>query len=83
MAITFNYPTAVAKISDLVVGNSIDEIENTFVTKNFRIGSIVNLTVNSGFKNVQVYENNSEALIGGLVTGNTYRTSDGTLKVVY
>ena len=83
------YPTAGSvKLSDKLVGTSVGG-EPVDATKNFllsQIGTIIseNLTATAiKITSVSVYADNVAALAGGLVAGNIYRTSDGTLKIVY
>lgn len=83
------YPTAGSvKLSDKLVGTSVGG-EPVDATKNFllsQIGTIVseNLTATAiNITSVSEYANNAAALAGGLEAGNIYRTSDGTLKIVY
>jgi hypothetical protein len=83
------YPTAGSiKLSDKLVGTSVGG-EPVDATKNFllsQIGTITqqNMTATAiVITSVSEYEDNEAALAGGLLEGNIYRTSDGTLKIVY
>lgn len=83
------YPVAgQVKLNDKLVGTSIGG-EPVDATKNFlisQLGTIIseNLTATAiKITSVSVYADNAAALAGGLEEGNIYRTSDGTLKIVY
>ena len=83
------YPTAGSvKLSDKLVGTSVGG-EPVDATKNFLLSQIATITQENmtgtaiNVTSVSEYENNEAALAGGLNVGNIYKTSDGTLKIVY
>lgn len=83
------YPTVGSiKLSDKLVGTSVGG-EPVNATYNFlisQLGTIIsqNLTATAiQITSVSVYADNAAALAGGLQAGNIYRTSDGTLKIVF
>lgn len=83
------YPTVGSiKLSDKLVGTSVGG-EPLNATYNFlisQLGTIIaqNLTATAiNITEVGVYADNAAATSGGLQVGDIYRTSDGTLKIVY
>jgi hypothetical protein len=81
MAGVITYPVATPETNDLLLGTDIREDSN--LTKNFTVGSIYTLMKQTGFSGLQIYEDNEEALTGGLEENNVYRKADGTLMVVF
>jgi hypothetical protein len=75
------YPVASPASGDLLLGTQVKEDGN--LTKNFGIDAIFALMNQIGFDNLNVYADNAAAIAGGLVAPQVYRTSDGTLKVVF
>lgn len=83
------YPTAGSvKLSDKLVGTSVGG-EPVDATKNFLLSQIATITQENmtgtaiNITSVSVYADNAAALAGNLNVGDIYRTSDGTLKIVY
>lgn len=59
-------------------------IGDGYVSRSSTLGDISSFAgLGIDFKHLEVYENNSQAIAAGLTIGTIYRTSDGTLKVVY
>ena len=69
-------------IDDKLIGTDIsDEISNN-ETKNFLISSILRLLPNATLT-LPTWENNNDAIDGGLSVGQLYKNYDGVVYIVY
>lgn len=67
-------------LEDLLIGT---DSQNQDLTKNFTLSSIKSLVLTSpNMSEVPQYDDNADALSGGLVAGDVYRTGD-VLKIVH
>jgi hypothetical protein len=65
---------------DILIGT---DVNNSDETKNFSISSIITLALTMpNLIDIPSYEDNADAITGGLVNGDVYRTDD-LLKIVH
>lgn len=68
------------EVDDLLIGT---DKNNSDITKNFEVSSLIALALKAPvLSDVYEFEDNQDAIDGGLVVGSIYRTGD-LLKIVH
>jgi hypothetical protein len=86
MAKISTYPDVIPPaLDDYVIGT---DVSNSLATKSFVIADVIDLATTTGQfltlidNNLPVYEDNAEAIIGGLDVNSIYQTSTGEIRIV-